>query len=358
MSGSTVPGTDSSLWYLGRATGVVSLLLLTTVVLLGILVRRGATLGSLPRFAVAGLHRNLALLSLVLLAIHVTTAVVDPFAPIRVLDVVVPFVSQYRPVWLGLGAAALDVLLAVVVTSLLRVRIGRRTWRAVHWLTVAAWPVALVHGLGTGTDTRQWWLLGLTAGCVVGVVAAALWRLAGTTPHRRVRAAAAALAVALPAALAGWLWLGPLAPNWAKRAGTPQALLAGHVAEPAATPSPTPLGRPVGAAGIIGEASRQVSRDGRYTLVLSGVLTSSPGGRLRLVLHGTASSIEGRIAIVDGSATLNPADDVGRYVGPVNEFFGSQFKATLTGPAGTVEVNGDVAVDFSQGAFTGSVTIS
>lgn len=361
MVAEPLPGTDSSLWYLGRSTGVVTLLLLTAVVFMGVVVRRGGTLGGLPRFAVAGLHRNTALLALVLLAVHVTCAVTDPYAPIRVADLVVPFASEYRPVWLGLGTTALDLLVAVVVTSLLRVRLGRRVWRTVHWLTVAAWPVALVHALGTGTDARQWWLLALAAACVATVLTAALWRLAGTAPpDRRLRLGAAVAALVLPLALGAWVWRGPLAPNWAARAGTPQALLAGGAGGATPTPAPTPSTHalPAGVASVFGDAERNVSA-GRTTVVLSGLLNGGPGGRLQLVLHGREGGrSEGAITILDGTATLLPANDVGRYVGTVTDFQGSSFTASLSGPAGRVSVRGDIAVDFMQNAFSGSVTFS
>ncbi|HSR22377.1 MAG TPA: ferric reductase-like transmembrane domain-containing protein, partial [Candidatus Eisenbacteria bacterium] len=144
----------TALWYLSRATGVVSLVLLTLVVLLGVTVNRQGRLPGLPRFAVAGLHRNAALLAVSLLVVHVGTAVYDPYVTIRWVDALVPFVSSYRPFWLGLGAFAVDLLLAVILTSLLRLSIPRRAWRATHWLAYAAWPVALVHGLGTGPDLR------------------------------------------------------------------------------------------------------------------------------------------------------------------------------------------------------------
>ena len=107
-----------------------------------------------PRFLVAGLHRNLTLLAIAFVVVHVVTTVADGYAPIRLVDAVVPFVSAYRPIWLGLGAVAFDLLLALIVTSLLRARVGLRLWRAVHWLAYAAWPLALVHGLGTGSDSR------------------------------------------------------------------------------------------------------------------------------------------------------------------------------------------------------------
>ena len=84
----------------------------------------------MPRFVVADLHRNVSLLVIVFIVIHVATSVIDSFAPIRWLDAIIPFGSRYRPVWLGLGALAFDVLIAVAVTSLVRARMGYRVWRA------------------------------------------------------------------------------------------------------------------------------------------------------------------------------------------------------------------------------------
>ena len=167
----------STLWYLSRATGLVSLVLLTCTVLGGILVRRGSTPARLPRFVMWGLHRDVALLSVVFLALHIATVVLDSYVPINILDSVVPFVSAYRPVWLGLGAVAFDLLLAVIVTSLLRARVGHRTWRAVHWLGYALWPTAVVHGFGAGSDIGHLWFLTVTVACILAVGAAVTWRL-------------------------------------------------------------------------------------------------------------------------------------------------------------------------------------
>ncbi len=127
---------------------------------------------------VAGLHRNLSLLSVVFLGLHVGTVVVDGYVPIRWLDAVIPFGSSYRPLWLGLGATAFDVLAALMVTSLLRVRLGHRVWRAVHWAAYACWPLAVAHSLGIGSDNRQGWLLALDALAIAAVAAAVCWRLA------------------------------------------------------------------------------------------------------------------------------------------------------------------------------------
>ena len=123
--------------------------------------RRDAALAAgarTPRFVVDGLHRNVSLLVVVLLAAHIVTSLLDPFAHLRVLDAVVPLASRYRPLWLGFGALAFDLLIALIVTSVLRARLGLRAWRAVHWAAYACWPVAVLHGLGTGTDARSAWL--------------------------------------------------------------------------------------------------------------------------------------------------------------------------------------------------------
>lgn len=132
-------------------------------------------------FAGVGLHRNAALFAVVLLVIHIVTAVVDPHVAIGWLAVVVPFTSHYEPVWLGLGALAIDLTAAVVVTSLLRFRLGLRLWRAVHWLAYAAWPVAAIHGIGAAADLQSGLLLDVVLATISGVVVAVGWRF-GPTP--------------------------------------------------------------------------------------------------------------------------------------------------------------------------------
>ncbi|MFF3330111.1 ferric reductase-like transmembrane domain-containing protein [Streptomyces sp. NPDC002888] len=170
--------TSETLWYANRATGAVCLVLFTVVVLLGVAVRLGGRIPGLPRFGTMSLHRTLSLAATAFLALHITTAIVDGYVDITVVDVLVPFVSAYQPLWLGLGTVALDLMLAVLVTSLLRERLGHRTWRAVHRLAYASWPVALIHGLGIGTDTGTDWTTWLTVACVTSVVAAFALRAA------------------------------------------------------------------------------------------------------------------------------------------------------------------------------------
>jgi sulfoxide reductase heme-binding subunit YedZ len=168
---------SNALWYVGRGTGVVSLLLLTIVVALGIATRSGRSILGLPRFAVAAVHRTASLTAVVFLLVHVGTLYFDPYAQLHLVDFLVPFTGAYRPFWLGLGTVGLDLIAALVVTSLLRHRISRRSWRAVHWLAYLSWPVALAHALGNGTDSSTWWLRGIAWGCTMTVLAAVGWRV-------------------------------------------------------------------------------------------------------------------------------------------------------------------------------------
>jgi sulfoxide reductase heme-binding subunit YedZ len=213
-------------WYLTRSTGAVALLLLTLTVVLGVIdVQRWST-PRWPRFLVDSLHRNVALLALAFLVAHVLTSILDSFTPISVLDAFVPLVGPYRPFWLGLGAISLDMILAVTVTSLLRQRMGYASWRAIHWLTYASWPIALLHGLGTGSDVRFTWLLALSMLCLAAVIAAVLTRvIAGWPEHLRVRGAALGGIGAFALFLVLWLPQGPLGSEWARRSGTPSKLL-------------------------------------------------------------------------------------------------------------------------------------
>ncbi|MGB8879247.1 MAG: ferric reductase-like transmembrane domain-containing protein, partial [Solirubrobacteraceae bacterium] len=181
----------SPLWFITRGTGAISLVLLTLTVALGIANVRRTRIGATPRFVLDSVHRSASLLAVSFVAVHVLTTLLDGFAPITLLDVIVPFGSKYRPLWLGLGTVAFDLLIAIVLTSLLRRRLGYRAWRTTHWLAYASWPIALVHGLGTGSDTRTHWMLVLAGGCVAVMLAAVMLRLsAGWPTHLGARVSA------------------------------------------------------------------------------------------------------------------------------------------------------------------------
>jgi sulfoxide reductase heme-binding subunit YedZ len=183
---------DQLLWYTTRGAGAVSLVLLSAVVVLGLLARVRFEAHGWPRFLSAAVHGDLALMTLVFLLLHIVTAVVDPFTHLG-LAALVPLGSYYRTFWLALGAIAFELMLAIVATSLLRKHIGARVWRAIHWLAYASWPLAVLHGVGTGTDGTAVWMLVIDGVCVVAVGVALIWRVAAAPPdplaaERRVAA--------------------------------------------------------------------------------------------------------------------------------------------------------------------------
>jgi len=172
------------LWYTTRATGLVALVLLTATMLLGILTA-GRAPSRLPAFARADIHRRVAVLTVVFLALHVLTSVLDTYVHISWLAIVVPFSARYHTFWLALGTVGVDLFLAVAVSSALRQHISARAWRLWHWLAYLSWPVAVAHTLGMGTDSGLPWVLGLVALCIAGVVAATAWRIVETSRSKR-----------------------------------------------------------------------------------------------------------------------------------------------------------------------------
>jgi methionine sulfoxide reductase heme-binding subunit len=218
----------SAYWYLTRSTGAVALVLLTLSVALGVAGPVRFSSPRWPRFVLDSLHRNVSLLAVVFLVVHILTAVLDSFAPISLTDAIVPFAGSYRPFWLGLGAIAFDLLIAVALTSMVRRRLGYGAWRATHWLAYACWPIALLHGLGTGSDVKSTWLLALNIVCLAVVaLAVGVRAITGWPDHARVRGAALAATAVFSAFLVLWMPGGPLGHGWASRSGTPTSLLAG-----------------------------------------------------------------------------------------------------------------------------------
>jgi predicted ferric reductase len=216
----------STYWYLTRSTGTMALILLTLSVVLGVIDVERYSTRQLPRFVVDGMHRTVSLLAVIFLILHIVTAALDSFASIPLIDAIVPFAGTYRPLWLGLGAASFDLIVAVMITSLARRQLGYRAWRATHWFAYASWPIALLHGLGTGSDVRTTWMIAVSVACLAAVVVAVGVRVASGWPDRvGVRAAAMGASLMFAGGLALWVPSGPLAAGWARRAGTPPALL-------------------------------------------------------------------------------------------------------------------------------------
>lgn len=168
---------SEALWALGRGNGIVALAFLTLSVVLGVASRSGRPMFTLPRFGVAGLHRFVALAATLLVLLHMVLLFLDPYAKLTVIDFVVPFLGAYRPVWQGLGTVAVDLLIIVVITSLLRDRLSPRVFQTVHWSTYLLWPVSMAHALGNGTDAGRLWFQVFAGCCALAVGVVVVWRL-------------------------------------------------------------------------------------------------------------------------------------------------------------------------------------
>jgi hypothetical protein len=344
----------SPLWYLTRGSGVVTLVLLTVSVCLGVLTSVRWQSGRLPRFVVAGLHRNVTLLAVVFLGVHVATAVADTYAHIRIRDVFVPFASAYRPVWLGLGTLACDLLIAVVVTSLLRVRLGYRVWRVTHWLAYASWPVALVHSLGTGSDARFGWMEALAFACIAAVVLSVLVRAARAPGDLLARAAAGAGAIFVAAAALVWYAAGPAQHGWAARAGTPKSLLHASTAGLVrATPvRKLPARFDARLSGTLTEAGPTDS--GLIVVHIDTAVRGAVRGRLRLSLQGYPSDAGGVQMTASGVAFAAKGSPV--FEGSVVGLAGNRVDAQVSAPGGgTVDLTMLLNLDGATGTVSGTV---
>jgi hypothetical protein len=310
----------------------------------------------MPRFVVGGLHRNLTLLAVAFVVVHVVTTVADGFAPIKLTDGLLPFLSPYRPLWLGLGTVAFDLVLALVLTSLVRVRLGYRSWRFVHWFAYAAWPLALLHSFGTGSDAPFGWMAALGfAGCAA-VVAAVLVRIVRGTAPPGLRTAALAATVVLPLGLFMWYLGGPAQAGWAKRSGTPDALLRQRTTtnQPIAAVTRTSLPRQAFDATLTGKVRETGPRaDGLLTINIDGRVRGTVHGVLRITLFGVPSS-EGGVALTASDVAFGAAGTTEPYVGKVVSLAGDHVSAELSNASsGRLTLDIGLHLDRATGGVTG-----
>jgi len=350
----------SALWYLTRATGAVTLLLLTISLVIGVANVGRLQLPGWPRFVIEGVHRNVSLLAIVLLAVHIVTTLLDPFAGVHVLDAVIPFTGSYRPVWLGFGALASDLMIAIAVTSVVRRRLGHGVWRAVHWLSYLCWPVAVLHTVGTGSDVKQVWLLALTAACVVAVLVAVWARVGfGWPAQRRLRGTAVAASVALPAAFLVWLPSGPLASDWAKRAGTPASLLAkpSHSSPSSSSSSDSSSTAPAVSAfqaSLRGSVNQTTNASGLAVVDISLSVQNATLPRVEVQITGTpqGSGVQMTSSVVTAGTEANP----GEFSGQVTSLSGTDIGATVRSGAQTVRIA--LALQISSGSVSGTLELT
>jgi len=347
-------------WYLTRGTGLVALVLLTMSVALGVANVHRLRTEQVPRFVFDAVHRSVSLLAVAFIAVHIVTSLLDGFAPIRLVDVVIPFGSAYRPVWVGLGAAAFDLLIAVTITSLLRRRLGYRAWRATHWAAYASWPVALLHGLGTGSDVKLGWMLALTGGCAIVVIVAVVARASAGWPDRAgIRISALGLAALLPLAVLVWLPSGPLAAGWATRAGTPSNLLA--TSSVSGTASPPHTGSATGAPSFTAQLHgriRQGQSDGLAVVHITVTVTGQQLSELHIRLRGEPLE-GGGVQMTSSGVTLGSKSNPEQYRGTITALQGTNVEAALRGASGSsITLTAQLQIDSESGIVAGTVTVS
>jgi sulfoxide reductase heme-binding subunit YedZ len=187
-------------WYAARAAGIAAYLILTVVVTLGITMAGRKQLERWPRFALEDVHRFGGLLVGTFIGIHVLTIALDAYLPFSLTSILVPFTARYRTLYTALGVVAAELLLALAITNHYRSRLSHTFWRRAHYLNLAVWTAATVHGLGSGTDRSTPWLLALFAASVAIVLGAAALRFRRGTVLAGGIAAAGAAAVVLAAA--------------------------------------------------------------------------------------------------------------------------------------------------------------
>ncbi len=183
-------------WYVARSAGIVAYLLLSTSVVVGVLMSARAKL-SWPRFAVEEVHRFLAILTGVFLALHGIALLADRVVPISIVQLVIPFQTTYRPLGVGLGVTSALLLLAVALSNLVRKRLPYGVWRRIHYVTIAVWLTATAHGLLSGTDRQDFWFIALVGVAVCTVGLAFLGRFARTVSIGAVAGVAVTAIVAV-----------------------------------------------------------------------------------------------------------------------------------------------------------------
>ena len=321
-------------WDTARAGGFIAYVLLTLGVAAGLVLRNRWQSVRWPRLVTNELHGYLNLLALVFIVVHVVAVLVDPFTRFGLREVLVPFASHYRPVWMGLGIVALYLLLAVWVSTKLRTRIGYRAWRGIHILAYGVYGAATVHGLGTGSDTRSLWAPLLYTSSVVLVGALAARRLLVPVgrgqPRRPWLAALAGLTVAL---VAVWAAAGPLAAHWGARAGGTSGNRIASAKTGVRTTTTSVAAQPSGAvsapfaASLTGTVTvQQADAAGRVTIRIDGTLSGDTRDHLEIYLRGIPLE-DGGVSMEQSRVRLGAATPL--YQGKIVALQGSEIVASL-----------------------------
>lgn len=142
-----------AMWYVTRSAGIIAYLLLWLSTVWGLAVPSKIFDSFLPRTFTFDFHQYLSLLSVGFIALHVGVLMADRYLPYTLAQILVPFLSPYRPVWVGIGVIAFYLILLVTITFYLRSRIGMKAFRGIHLLSFLGYIGGLVHSFYSGTDS-------------------------------------------------------------------------------------------------------------------------------------------------------------------------------------------------------------
>lgn len=347
-------------WDTARAGGFAAYILVSVAVSVGLVLRNRWQTPKWPRLITNELHGYSSLLALVFIAIHVLAVLVDPFTRFGLAEVFVPFVSHYRPVWMGLGIVALYLLLAVWVSSRLRAHIGHGTWRRIHVLAYGVYVAATIHGLGTGSDTRSVWASIIYASSVVVVGGLAARRLLVPAARgQRRRPALAAVGGGVLVLTAVWAVAGPLAAHWAARAGGITGNRA-SVSTRVEQSLPTKVTRarsgtvrtPLRASFRGGMDVQPVDVAGRVTIRIDGALRGGTRDHLEIYLQGVPLE-DGGVAMERSRVWLGAATAL--YRGEIVGLRGSQLVASLHSVRQDIRLAIDLDLSRADGVVSGTV---
>ena len=175
-------------WYVARASGIVAWLFLTASVLWGIVLSTDLFRAHRRPTWLLDLHRALGGLTVGFVAIHVGALIADNFVHFDLVDVLVPFASEWKPWPTALGVIALWGLVAVEITSLAMKRLPRRFWRAVHFSSYITFLLTSLHGTFAGTDSSHLMYVATTLLTTSALVFAVCYRILARRPPRQPRA--------------------------------------------------------------------------------------------------------------------------------------------------------------------------
>lgn len=305
-------------WEIGRVGGILAYLLASASVLIGMLVSLKLRSTNWPRFVTTELHRYVTVLALVFTVVHGLAVWIDPFTGFTPAEVLVPFATHYRPLWIGIGIVSGYLLLAVWASEYVRKWIGYAWWRRFHFLAFAVFVLGALHGIGAGTDTGQPWALALYGTTVLAVLVLVGWRLlsGGDSVARGVTLVGAGVAVL---AVAIFTLVGPAQPGWNAIAnagngnGASEAWLASH---------PDPASAP--ATSFQADLTASLSRER-----LSGTFDGTTPGAVELRVDDGGAVLS--LVLDDGWSCTGPASGAdGRIIGECRASDASSVQVVLS----------------------------